>query len=156
MADSLSAGAAAAALLSAGCSAERSGGSVSGGETGPVKIGLVTKTDTNPYFVTLRDAAEASAQRQGAELLALAGRFDGDNEGQVAAIENLIQQDVTGILVTPSNSSGIIGALEKAKDRGIVVIALDPETDPRDAVDATYATDNTEAGEKQGPTLRPR
>ncbi|WP_051581733.1 substrate-binding domain-containing protein [Pseudonocardia acaciae] len=144
-------GAVAAALATAGCSAERTGGGGgAGGSNGPVKIGLVTKTDTNPYFVTLRDAAKAAAQQQGAELVALAGKFDGDNEGQVAAIENLAQQGVKGILITPSNSTGIIGALRKARDRGITVIALDTETQPKDAVDATWATNNLEAGEKQG------
>lgn len=148
-------GAVAAALFAAGCSAERTGGGGGGGGTGgPVKIGLVTKTDTNPYFVTLRDAAKAAAQQQGAELIALAGKFDGDNEGQVAAIENLTQQGVKGILITPSNSTGIIGALKQAKDRGITVIALDTETDPKDAVDATWATNNLEAGEKQGAYVK--
>jgi fructose transport system substrate-binding protein len=148
-------GAVAAALATAGCSAERTGGGGGGGSTGgPVKIGLVTKTDTNPYFVTLRDAAKAAAGQQGAELIALAGKFDGDNEGQVAAIENLTQQGVKGILITPSNSSGIIGAIKQARDRGITVIALDTETDPKDAVDATWATNNLEAGEKQGAYVK--
>jgi len=148
-------GAVAAALFTAGCSAERTGGAgPAGGNTGPVKIGLVTKTDTNPYFVTLRDAAKAAAQQQGAELIALAGKFDGDNEGQVAAIENLVQQGVKGILITPSNSGGIIGALQQAKSRGVTVIALDTETDPTSAVDATWATDNTGAGEKQGAYVK--
>jgi fructose transport system substrate-binding protein len=143
-----------AALFTAGCSTERtSGGNVAGG-SGPVKIGLVTKTDTNPYFVTLREAAKAAADQQGAQLIALAGKFDGDNEGQVAAIENLVQQGVKGILITPSNSGGIIGALQQAKGRGITVIALDTETDPKDAVDATWATDNLGAGQKQGAYVK--
>lgn len=144
----------AAALVTAGCSSERSGGGNAGGASGPIKIGLVTKTDTNPYFVTLREAAKAAAQRQNAQLIALAGKFDGDNEGQVAAIENLIQQGVKGILITPSNSTGILGAIKQARDRGITVIALDTETEPKDAVDATWATDNTEAGRKQGQYVK--
>jgi len=147
-------GAAVAALFTAGCSAERSGGGPAAGPAGPVKVGLVTKTDTNPYFVTLRDAAKAAADQQGAQLIALAGKFDGDNEGQVAAIENLVQQGVKGILITPSNSGGIIAALQQAKSRGITVIALDTETDPKDAVDATWATDNTDAGRKQGAYVK--
>jgi fructose transport system substrate-binding protein len=145
-------GAVAAALLTA-CSTERTGGGGAGGG-GPVKIGLVTKTDTNPYFVALREAAKAQAGQQNAQLIALAGKFDGDNEGQVAAIENLIQQGVKGIMITPSNSGGIIGALQQAKSRGILVIALDTETDPKDAVDATWATDNTDAGRKQGAYVK--
>jgi fructose transport system substrate-binding protein len=90
-----------------GCTAERHwGGSNRTGEGGKIKIGLVTKTESNPYFVKLRDAARASADAHGAELIALAGKFDGDNEGQVTAIENLVRQGVSGILITPSSTGG--------------------------------------------------
>ena len=143
----------AVATLAAGCTSTKSGSDESTGN-GPVKIGLVTKTDSNPYFVALRDAAKAEAAKSGAELVALAGKFDGDNDGQVAAIENLVQQGAKTILVTPNNSTGILGAIKKARDKGVLVIALDTETDPQDAVDATIATDNTEAGRLQGQYVK--
>lgn len=144
---------AAALLLAVGCTSTKQGGDqATDGEA--IKIGLVTKTDSNPYFVALRDAAKAEADKSGAELVALAGKFDGDNDGQVAAIENLVQQGAKAILVTPNNSKGILGAIKKARDRGVLVIALDTETDPRDAVDATIATDNTEAGRLQGQYVK--
>lgn len=143
----------AVAVLAAGCTSTKSGSDESTGN-GPVKIGLVTKTDSNPYFVALRDAAKAEADKSGAELVALAGKFDGDNDGQVAAIENLVQQGAKTILVTPNNSTGILGAIKKARDKGVLVIALDTETDPQDAVDATIATDNTEAGRLQGQYVK--
>jgi len=126
----------------------------SGSSGGDVKVGLVTKTETNPFFVKMREAAKAQADKDGAQLIALAGKFDGDNEGQVAAIENLVSQGVKGILITPNNSTGILGAIKKARDRGIVVIALDTATDPEDAVDATFATDNKEAGRLQGAWVK--
>ncbi len=141
------------ATVAVGCTDTKTGTDDAGGD-GAIKIGLVTKTDSNPYFVALRDAAKAEADRSGAELVSLAGKFDGDNDGQVAAIENLLQQGAKTILVTPSNSSGILGAIKKARDRGVLVIALDTETDPQDAVDATIATDNTEAGRLQGQYVK--
>jgi fructose transport system substrate-binding protein len=131
------------------------GGEASGSAAaGEVSVGLITKTETNPFFVTMREAATAAAEKQGVKLTALAGKFDGDNEGQVAAIENLIAQGVDGIMITPSNSSGILGAIEQARQQEIIVIALDTATDPEDAVDATFATDNTEAGRLQGAYVR--
>lgn len=146
---------AASLVGTAACTKTKSGGDTSaGGDTGPIKIGLVTKTDTNPYFVKLRDSAKAHATEKGADLIAVAGKFDGDNEGQVAAIENLVQQGVKGIMITPSNSTGILGALKQAKEKGVLVIALDTETDPKDAVDATYATNNVTAGELQGKYVK--
>ncbi len=141
------------AALAVGCTSTKSGSDESTGD-GKTKIGLVTKTDSNPYFVALRDAAKAEADKSGAELVALAGKFDGDNDGQVAAIENLVQQGAKTILVTPNNSTGILGAIKKARDKDVLVIALDTETDPQDAVDATIATDNTEAGRLQGQYVK--
>ena len=117
-------------------------------------IGLVTKTEVNPYFVKLRQAATAEAEQKGAKLIARAGKFDGDNEGQVAAVEALISAGVKGILITPNNSTGMLGIIKKARDKGILVIALDTATDPADAVDATLATDNFEAGVLQGQYAR--
>jgi fructose transport system substrate-binding protein len=136
----------------AGCSSDS--GSGSGDSSGDIKIGLVTKTDSNPFFVKLRESAKAAAKKDGAELIALAGAFDGDNEGQVAAIENLVSQGVKGIMITPNSSSGILNAIKQARDAGIVVVALDTATDPEDAVDATFATDNTAAGESQGAWVK--
>lgn len=115
-----------------------------------VIVGLVTKTEVNPFFVKMRQAAEAEAQAKGLKLIARAGKFDGDNEGQVAAIEDLISAGAKGILVTPNNSSGMLTVIKKARDAGVLVIALDTATDPADAVDATFATDNFEAGVQQG------
>jgi fructose transport system substrate-binding protein len=122
--------------------------------SGEILIGLVTKTEVNPYFVKLRQAATAEAEAHGAKLLARFGKFDGDNEGQVAAIENFISAGVKGILITPSNSTGVLGAVKKARDKGILVIGLDTATDPADAVDATLATDNFQAGVLQGQYAR--
>jgi fructose transport system substrate-binding protein len=124
------------------------------GSKDEILIGLVTKTEVNPYFVKLRQAATAEAEKNGAKLLARFGKFDGDNEGQVAAIENFISAGVKGILITPSNSTGVLGAVKKAREKGILVIALDTVTDPADAVDATLATDNFQAGVLQGQYAR--
>ena len=119
-----------------------------------ILIGLITKTEVNPFFVKMRQAAAAEAEKHGAKLIARFGNFDGDNEGQVAAIENMISAGVKGILITPNNSTGVLGAVKKARDKGILVIALDTATDPADAVDATFATDNFEAGVLQGKYAR--
>ncbi|QAY62728.1 sugar ABC transporter substrate-binding protein [Xylanimonas allomyrinae] len=152
----LAAGTGVLALLGlAGCSSQPSGGSGDGASPGDaVKVGLITKTDTNPFFVRMRDAAKEAADAQGAELIALAGAFDGDNEGQVAAIENLVSQGVQGILITPNSSTGILQAIADARDAGVIVIALDTATDPEDAVDATFATDNHQAGVYQGAWVK--
>ena len=103
---------------------------------------LITKTDSNPFFVKMREGAEAKAAELGIELKSYAGRIDGDNESQVAAIETCIADGASGILITPSNTSAIVPSVQQARDAGILVIALDTPLDPPDVADATFATDN--------------
>ncbi len=69
-------------------------------------------------------------------------------------MEALISAGAKGILVTPSNSTGVLNVIKKARENGILVIALDTATDPADAVDATFATDNFQAGVQQGQYAR--
>jgi fructose transport system substrate-binding protein len=109
-------------------------------------VGLITKTDNNPFFVKMREGAAAKAKEVGAVLRSFAGKFDGDNDTQVAAIESLISAGAKGILITPSDTKAIVPTIKKARDAGILVIALDTPLDPIEAADATFATDNFEAG----------
>jgi fructose transport system substrate-binding protein len=113
-------------------------------------VGLITKTNTNPFFVKMKEGAQAKADELGMELRSYAGKYDGDNEGQVEAIESLIAAGAAGILITPSDSAAIVPTVERARDAGILVIALDTQLEPPDAADATFATDNFKAGELIG------
>ncbi|MFG1605294.1 sugar ABC transporter substrate-binding protein [Actinoplanes sp. NPDC049265] len=125
------------------------GGDGGGGGDQPV-VGLITKTDTNPFFVKMKEGAQKAATAQGVKLQSFAGKQDGDNEAQVQAIENLISAGAKGFLITPSDSKAIVPSIDKAKQQGMLVIALDTPTDPANAVDATFATDNRQAGKLIG------
>jgi fructose transport system substrate-binding protein len=111
---------------------------------------LITKTDTNPFFVKMKEGAEAAAEAAGITLRSYAGRVDGDHETQVAAIETCIADGASGILLTASDTSSIVGAVTQAREAGLLVIALDTPLNPIDAADATFATDNFLAGELIG------
>jgi fructose transport system substrate-binding protein len=113
-------------------------------------VGLITKTETNPFFVKMREGAEQKAQELGIELITAAGEYDGDNDGQVAAIENLISAGAKGFAIVPSDSAAIVPTIQQARDAGLMVIVLDTPLDPIDAADATFATDNFKAGELIG------
>ena len=109
-------------------------------------VGLITKTETNPFFVKMKEGAAEAAKAQGAKLLTGAGKADGDNAGQVTAMENMIAGGAKTILITPSDSKAIVPAIKKAREKGVLVIALDSPADPADATDALFATDNYKAG----------
>ena len=117
-------------------------------------IGLITKTETNPFFVKMKEGAAEAAKAKGAKLLSGAGKADGDNAGQVTAMENMIAAGAKTILITPSDSKAILPAIKKAREKGVLVIALDSPTDPADGTDALFATDNYKAGELIGQYAR--
>ena len=147
-------------LLLAACSSGGAGSSApasSGGaaatsapaaasSSGGISVGLITKTETNPFFVKMKEGADKEAAAKGAKLVSAAGKFDGDNQGQVTAIENMVTAGVKGIMITPSDTKAIVPSIKKARDAGVLVIALDTPTEPQDATDALFATDNKQAG----------
>lgn len=115
-----------------------------------VIIGLITKTETNPFFIKMKEGAEEEAKKQGAKLLTASGKADGDNAGQVTAIENMVAAGAKTIMITPNDAKAIIPSIKKAQDAGVMVIALDSPTDPAEAVDGLFATNNYKAGELIG------
>jgi fructose transport system substrate-binding protein len=98
----------------------------------------------------MQQGAAEEATKLGAQLQGCAGAYDPDNEGQVRCIENLIAAGAKGLLITPADTTAIVPEIQKARDAGMLVIALDTPTNPADAVQATFATDNFMAGELIG------
>jgi len=139
-----------AALIAAagltGCSSSSSSG---GSGDGDVGVSLIVKTTTNPFFVAMQDGAKDAAAKDGISLTLAAGKEDGDEDTQIQAIENAISKGDKGILITP-NGPSVVDAIQKARDAGLFVIALDTAPDPADSVDITFATDNFAAGESIG------
>jgi fructose transport system substrate-binding protein len=135
---------------SGGGSSSSSSSSGSSSSTKQVTIGLITKTESNPFFVKMKEGAQAQAKKDNVKLLTASGKFDTDNASQVAALENMTTQGAKGVLIVPSDSKAIIPAIKKARDAGVIVIALDTPTEPQTAVDALFATDNLKAGELIG------
>ncbi len=111
---------------------------------------LITKTETNPFFVKMKEGAQAAAEQHGVDLSSFSGKFDTDFEAQVAAIETCVANGAKGILITPAQSAAVVPAVTAAREAGVLVIALDTPLEPIDAADATFATDNFLAGELIG------
>jgi fructose transport system substrate-binding protein len=125
---------------------DSSGGGGSAGKNDEVTIGLITKTETNPFFVKMKEGAQAQAKKDNVKLLTASGKTDTDNASQVTALENMTTQGAKVILDVPADSKAVVPAVKKARDAGVIVIALDTPTEPQDAVDALFATDNKKAG----------
>jgi fructose transport system substrate-binding protein len=110
---------------------------------------LITKNNTNPFFVKMKEGADAAAKAAGLDFQAYAGEKDGDAAPQITAIENCVAAGAKGILITPSNDS-VGPALKDARAAGVLVIALDTPLADTEAQDMTFATDNFEAGLRIG------
>jgi fructose transport system substrate-binding protein len=115
-----------------------------------VTVGLITKRDSNPFFVRIKEIAQKTADKDNVKLLTAAGKSDVDNQSQVAALAKMTAGGAKGILITPADSTAIVPAIEKARRAGVTVIALDTPTQPNSAVNALFATDNMKAGELIG------
>jgi fructose transport system substrate-binding protein len=111
-----------------------------------IKVGLITKDVTNPFFVKMRAGATKAAKRLGASLTYAAGKSSSDNASQIAAIENMTTAGVKGILITVADGKAENAAIAKARKAGVIVIALDSPTTPKSATNALFATNNFNAG----------
>src|SRR3954452_22162756 len=134
------------------CGSDDSGGGGGGsaGKNDEVTIGLITKTESNPFFVKMKEGAQAQAKKDNVKLLTASGKTDTDNQSQVTALENMTTQGAKVILDVPADSKAVVPAIKKARDAGVIVIALDTPTEPKEAVDALFATDNFKAGDLIG------
>ena len=148
--------AAAAALALSACGggsgtgtpgASGSGGGGGGGEK--IAVTLITKTSTNPFFIAMQEGAKKAGADNGVTITTAAGKADGDETTQIAAIEAAVARGDKGILITPA-TDGVNPAIEAARSAGLFVIALDTPPNPPSTVDITFATDNFKAGELIG------
>ncbi len=99
-----------------------------------------------PFFVKMKEGAEAKAAGAGRDLKSYAGKVDGDHDSQVAAVESCIADGAKGILIAAFGQQGHHRpARPRPRSRPAGHRARHP-LDPADAADATFATDNLEAG----------
>jgi fructose transport system substrate-binding protein len=131
------------ALGLAACGDDSNGDAGSGDDT--IAVTLITKNTSNPFFVAMADGAKKAGAEEGVDITTAAGKEDGDTAGQIAAIEEAVNRGDDGILITPSGPD-VNPALDKAREAGLYVIALDTPPDPPETADITFATDNVEAG----------
>jgi fructose transport system substrate-binding protein len=126
------------------------GGEATGGEAGgEIAVTLITKDNNNPYWISMQKGADEAAAKNGITLTKAAGAKDGDEDGQVKAIEAAVARGDKGILISP-NGPGVNSAIENARNSGLYVLALDTVPNPPDTADGSIATDNFKAGELIG------
>jgi fructose transport system substrate-binding protein len=129
-----------AAMGLSACSSSAGG---SGG--GKIKAALILKEFTNPYWISMENTAKAEAKKLGVSLQVTAGKSDDDTSSQINQINQAIAAGDKGIIIA-LNGDAVNSALDKAKQAGLIVVAVDTPPIPASVADVTYATDNTQAG----------
>ncbi|MBN7772947.1 ribose ABC transporter substrate-binding protein RbsB [Clostridium aminobutyricum] len=131
-------------IATVGCGNSKSEDSAT--EKGPT-IGLVVSTLNNPFFVDLRDGAQAKADELGATLVVLDSQDDSATE--MSNVEDLITQKVDLILINPTDSDAVGNAVAAANEAKIPVITLDRSANSGEVV-AHIASDNVAGGKMAG------
>jgi len=91
-------------------------------ESKPFRVTLILKNLVNPMWLAVKEGGESAAEEHGVELTVLAPLKADNNEEQIRQVEDSITQQVDAIVLIPSDSQGIIPAVEKANQAGIPVI----------------------------------
>ncbi|MBT9432844.1 ABC transporter substrate-binding protein [Candidatus Sodalis endolongispinus] len=107
-------------------------------------IGVTVGDLANPFFVQITKGAERKARELSGDKVNVTLVSSGYDLGQqVAQIDNFIAAKVDMIILNAADSQGIGPAVKRARDAGIVVVAVDVAAE---GADATITSDNTQAG----------
>lgn len=113
-------------------------------------VGFVISTQTNPFFVSLKEGAESKAKELGIELIVLDSQDDSAKE--LANMEDLITRGVDLILVNPTDSDAIVNSVVAANDAKIPVITVDRASNGGEVL-SYIASDNIAGGKMAGEYL---
>lgn len=147
------------ALFSVGCeerSSSGGGGTTGGGASGGAPaakkytVGVSLLTKAHPFYQDMESSMRETAARLNVELLVQSA--EKDSAKQQAQIENFITQKVQAIVVCPSNSEGVGGAVKRANEAKIPVFTADIRSSQGDIV-CHIASDNVEGGRLIGEYL---
>ncbi|WP_295895427.1 ribose ABC transporter substrate-binding protein RbsB [uncultured Vibrio sp.] len=110
-------------------------------------MAIVLSTLNNPFFVTMKDGAEAKAKELGYELIVLDSQNDPSKE--LSNVEDLTVRGVKAILINPTDSDAVSNAIRIANRSNIPVLTLDRGAS-RGEVASHIASDNVIGGEMAG------
>ena len=98
-------------------------GKTSSSEDGSYKVGLAMNTLNNPFFVDLKNGAEATAKAEGINLVITDSQ--GDPAKQLSDVENLLQQKLDLLILNPVDSDAAAQIVFLANEQNVPVITVD-------------------------------
>src|SRR4029077_18257417 len=116
--------------------------------SGGHRVAVVVSTLNNPWFVVLAETARDRAKELGYD----ATIFDSQNDPakEASYFENIIASGYKAVLFNPTDASGSIANVRKAKAAGVPVFCMDREINANDAAVSQVLSDNYSGCVKMG------
>ncbi len=99
-------------------------------KTAVIKVALIMKTLTNPFFVEMEKGARMAQSETGIDLRVKTATQETSIDQQITLVENQIKANVNAIVIAPGDSHRLIPVLKKAQDAGIKVVNIDNRLNP--------------------------
>lgn len=137
-----------AVLLFSGCGNSNSNtGEGSGNELASKEVTVILKNLTNPFWISVKEGVEAAGEELGVNVKVLAPLKADNNEEQSLMVEQAIANQTDIVVLTPSDSNGIIPAAKKLNEAGIPIVNLNTKIEGNTVdVETFIAIENYDAG----------
>ncbi|MEV1044247.1 substrate-binding domain-containing protein [Streptomyces sp. NPDC049916] len=122
----------------------------SGSSGGTTKVGMSLSTLNNPFFVQMRQGAEAEAKKAGVELTVTDAQNDASQ--QANQLQNFTSSGVSSIIVNPVDSDAVGPGVRSANKADIPVVAADRGVNKADTA-TLVASDNVAGGKLAADAL---
>jgi ABC-type sugar transport system substrate-binding protein len=147
-----------ATLLLAGCGGSSGGSSNAASTTsakaaGSIKIGFITKFPVDFYDTMVDSVKTWNKDHPDVKVIFAQGKSGTDDEGEIAAIQSMVSQQVKAIAITPT-SPNVQAELQKAVDKGIKVVLIDNDIPDWSGKSSVVATNNLAGGKLAGTWLK--
>ncbi len=113
-------------------------------------LALVVSTLNNPFFVSLKEGAEAKAKELNYKLLVLDSQNDPAKE--LANVEDVLNKKISLLMINPTDSDAVRSAIKAANRKNIPVVTLDRGANSGKVV-SHVASDNVLGGEMAGKLI---
>jgi ABC-type sugar transport system substrate-binding protein len=110
-----------------------------------LKLGMITKFPVGFYF-TLQDGAKKwNKSHKGVKIMFAQGKSATDDEGEIAAIQDMVASGVKGIAIAPT-SPAVVPALKAAIKHGVKIVLIDNDIPSWKGKSSVVATNNFNGG----------
>lgn len=117
------------------------------------KFGFSCIAKENPYYITLADSIRESLQEEGHTVIGMNKDTHLSSAEQIEQINEMIQQGIDAIFLSPVDWKEITPALQALKKADVKIINIDTKVADFDYVDAYIGSDNKNAGTVCGKDL---